>query len=153
MLQIQRDIGAAIELQDAVTEYFGREVIDEYHRQYERETGIKMPSSSQTESPPRSNQPARRTGQSGDYVLASFTDGHGKPHTLYLAQRENRWWISGYTLEYENTLSPEQLDHREQMARRIGRNSRLLLAKLRAGELATYEQYLIESARMMQPPE
>jgi len=151
LVQIRRDTAAAVDLHHAEIEYFGQEAIDGFFRKYEREMGIESPSTSRAKSPPRPNEPAETTEQSGEYVLAEYTDGRGDPHTLYLVQRDNRWWISGYGLEYENTLSPEALDRREQTAREIGRDARRNLARLRAGDFASYEEYFIQT-RMPQPP-
>lgn len=153
LVRISRDWCAAMELATAPVEYFGQDTIDEFERNLERRYGVSIEAVvGSPQMQPRPNQPAVISERVEGYVLCKYRDGFGDLHTLYLAERGNRWWISGYTLEYENKLSPEELEQWDQHAREAAAISHNLLPRLRADEFRTFEEFVAASVRLASGP-
>jgi hypothetical protein len=86
------------------------------------------------------NQPARVTLDEGQRATAEYVGDDGKAQKLMLVKIGERWWISGFTLEYDPEfrakVKPEQLPALEEMLRGVSSVIQGLAQRMNAGEFA-----------------
>lgn len=85
------------------------------------------------------DQPASIIQRDGARAQARFIDHDGDEQTLQLVQLDGRWWISGYTLEYNKSLTDAigDLDRFERSTKAWAEGIRPVIVRLRNGEFSS----------------
>jgi hypothetical protein len=83
------------------------------------------------------------TEHTGDRALATFKDERGRDETLYLVKIENRWWLSGYTIEYdpETKSMTDNIRLIESMSNLMTKVTPDLRRRLDNGEFGTMDEF------------
>ena len=98
----------------------------------------------------RLKHPARLTEHSDGRAVATYVDSLGLQHKLHLVNIGERWWISGYTMQYESLVEEQMLDRLDEITRRRAEVKRQLLPRLLAGEFRTPEDYYSLEHRLLE---
>ena len=90
-----------------------------------------------------SREPARIVEHDGDRAQAVYVDATGRDGRLYLVKIGDRWWISGYTLEYDplEKTDPQSMAKSEVYVGLYAAISPGLLQRLQGGEFETIQQF------------
>lgn len=140
-----------VELLNELKDYFG-EALDRY--KWEEIFGEPMPTDIKETPPPEKWPPASITEHSGDRAKAVQKSPNQGTETMHLVKVGTRWWISGYTWEYEDLkdVSEEILDRTN--AENIKKLSaqQQLRPRLKAGKFKTPKAYYEELYRLMGEP-
>jgi hypothetical protein len=91
------------------------------------------------------DEPARMSKREDSRCQAEFTDHAGDKITLYLVRVGDRWWVSGYTFEYDPDIQrtmkeSTDLSKYEQELQTIGTVAQSLIARIRASEFKTADE-------------
>lgn len=86
--------------------------------------------------------PAAISKRSNQRAEAKYTDKDGKVQTLYLVQIGDRWWISGYTVEYvpEWKEMIADMDKFEKAMAAMGDAANATIVKIKSGSVKTAQQ-------------
>lgn len=144
-IRMYRHIATIQETQEALHQYFGEEELDRY---FERLFGGPLPDAPQPND--RLKHPARVTEHSDGRAVATYVDSLGLQHKLHLVNIGERWWISGYTMQYESLVEEQMLDRLDEITRRRAEVKRQLLPRLLAGEFRTPEDYYSLEHRLLE---
>jgi hypothetical protein len=84
-------------------------------------------------------QPAQFTSRDSDRATAAEIDAAGKERTLYFVRVGDRWWLSGYTLEYDPGTAEiiENLEGWERAEGAATPHIRMIHDRLERGEFRT----------------
>ena len=87
--------------------------------------------------------PARLVENSGDRAQAAYVNTMGRNARLHLVKIGDRWWISGYTLEYDplEETDPQSMAKSEAYVGLYAAISPGLLQRLQGGEFETIQQF------------
>lgn len=82
------------------------------------------------------------TERNGPRVLAREVDAQGSVNTIHLVQVGTRWWLSGYTLEYDDEFTDAiaDFDAYEQFLRDLGLVASSVASRIRRGEFSSAEK-------------
>ncbi len=84
------------------------------------------------------------TERNGERVLAREVDAEGETNTLHLVQIGDRWWLSGYTLEYGDdftrSVAEDRMNLVEQTFRDLGPIASSFAPRVRRGEFSSAKQ-------------
>ena len=136
------------EFLNELKDYFG-ESLERYN--WEEVLGEPMPTNIKERPPPTKWPPATITEHSGDRAIAVQKDPYQGTAKMRLVKVGTRWWISGYTWEYEELkdVSEETLDEvLDHNAKQFSAQQRLQ-PRLRAGTFKTPKAYYEELYRLM----
>jgi hypothetical protein len=88
------------------------------------------------------DQPATMTKREDSRAQAQCIDSKGKKTTLHLVQIGDRWWVSGYTFEYETEWkeSIADLDRFEQFVRSMAAASQNVATSITDGSLKSAQE-------------
>ncbi len=87
-------------------------------------------------------RPAFITEHSGQRAMARETNRDGRESDLYLVQIGDRWWISGYTLEYDPEFKSlrDNLEGFERLTQSLAGLAPGITQRIRADEFSTPDQ-------------
>jgi len=139
------------EFLNELKDHFG-ESLDRYN--WEEVLGEPMPTNIEERPPPTKWPPATITEHSGDRAIVVQKDPYQGAAKMRLAKVGTRWWISGYTWEYEQLkdVSEETLDEvLDHNAKQLSAQQQLR-PRLRAGTFKTPKAYYDELYRLMGEP-
>lgn len=90
-----------------------------------------------------SREPARIVENDGERAEAVYVDATGRDGRIYLVKIGDRWWISGYTLEYDplEKTDPQSMAKSEAYVELYAAVSPGLLRRLHGGEFETIQQF------------
>ncbi|MDY7110065.1 MAG: hypothetical protein SYC29_15650 [Planctomycetota bacterium] len=96
-------------------------------------------------------QPVEIESRTDGRATALYFDDDTERRTLHLVDVDGRWWISGYTLEYDPSYQEilAELDRIEAVTPVIERVSLGLIPRIRAGEFASADQAKEEYMRLL----
>lgn len=126
MIHFYQEAIPTIELDQVIWEQFGR--------------GLFTPSGDAPLAPDK--EPARIVERSPQRARAEYRESDGGKADLYLVQVGERWWISGYTLEYDEELKSlrEEIDEAERMIKYMGPVAPDIARRVRAGEFRSPDE-------------
>ena len=137
------DIGGMLDFVYAENEFQQRvvSVLDsisamlELHGEVKQRFGTGLIPEEELEDPP---QPVTLDERNGERATASSQNNN---ETIHLVRYKNRWWVSGYTFEYDPEMSDrEELTQLEKFAEPMGRVARDLIGRVQAGEFNSAAQ-------------
>jgi len=91
----------------------------------------------------KANKPAHITQDQGERALAEYKDWDGTIERMQLVKYNQRWWISGYTLEYHPLLKDikrDQLVLSEAGLKAMAAVAPAMATRVRAGEFRTADE-------------
>ena len=140
-----------VEFLNELKDHFG-ESLERYN--WEEVLGEPMTTEIKETPLPRKWPPASITEHSGDRAKAVQKGPYQGAETMHLVKVGTRWWISGYTWEYEELkdVSEETLDEvLDHNAKQLSAQQQLL-PRLRAGTFKTPKEFYEELYRLMGEP-
>ena len=130
--------------------YFGQ-ALEKYN--WEEVLGETKPTDIKEPPTPRKWPPARVTEHNGDRAVAVQGSSYMGDETFQLVKVGARWWISGYTNEYQLTNLPNDYVDRKIAENKKGSSARQQLQpRLLAGEFKTPRAYFDELSRLTGEP-
>lgn len=140
-----------VEFLNELKDYFG-EALERYNR--EEVLGEPIPTNIKETPLPKKWPPATITEHSGERARAVQKSPYQGTEKMRLVKVGTRWWISGYTWEYEELrdVSEETLDELlDHNAKELSAQQQLL-PRLRAGKFKTPKEFYEELYRLMGEP-
>lgn len=88
------------------------------------------------------DSPASFTERNGQRAIAKGIDADGDKYTLHLVQIGDRWWVSGYTLEYLpwGKRSLQEYKEHAQFNTFVSEASTIIKQRILDGEITTVDQ-------------
>lgn len=150
LLRLFRSAYGESELRISLKNYFGK-ALEEYT--WEEVLREPMPTDIKESPPPRKWPPAKVTEHNGDRAIAVQGNPYMGDETFQLVKVGSRWWISGYTDEYQMTdISDEYLDRQIAEHEKNLNARQQLQPRLLAGEFKTPRAYFDELYRLLGEP-